>query len=138
MREWFLPGTVPTATADDQFVADPAGGPARLLLPPEYAGWCRTGMNARGWIARAAGGLAITRPPDGASYVLDLRLPAAQQELELAVRAPDPREAVRWTVNGAPLAPDERGRVRWRLARGEWEFRAAGEHGEAVSRITVE
>jgi penicillin-binding protein 1C len=137
VREYFLPGTEPTEDASHLFVADPQGGSARLLLPPEYAAWCRSVQNGINAIARSPDGLAITSPPDGASFSYDPNLPPAQQMIELSTNAPNP-QAVRWTANGQPITPDRAGRTYWKLSRGEWDLRAEDGDAIATSHIAVE
>jgi penicillin-binding protein 1C len=113
VSEIFLPGTAPTEKADTWF---DAGGAA--LLPSEYAGWCASPENSAGARVRnSPGELRILVPRDGAVYVLDHGLPAAQQQVEFYATQ---REGVVWTINGQPLCPDVRGRILWQLQRGEW------------------
>ncbi len=137
VKEYFLPGTEPVEDASAMFVANPQGGPAHLLLPPEYAAWCRSVQNGLNAIARSPDGLAITSPTDGASYSFDPNLSAAQQMIELSTNAADPH-VVRWTANGQPLAPDRAGRTFWKLSRGEWELRAEDGGASATAHIAVE
>ena len=137
VTEYFLPGTEPTGDASKMFVADPQGGAPRLLLPPEYASWCRSVQNGINAIARSPDGLAITSPPDGANFSVDPNLSPTQQMIELATNAPNPA-AVRWSANGQPLATDPVGRTFWKLARGEWELRAEDGPATATAHVAVE
>ena len=137
VEEYFLPGTEPTGDATEMFVADPRGGTSRLVLPPEYAAWCRSAENGINAVARAPDGLAITSPSDGASFSLDPNLSPAQQMIELSTNAPNPH-AVRWSANGEPVAADRTGRTFWKLARGEWQLRAEDGTATATAHIAVE
>ncbi len=137
VNEFFLPGTEPTEDASAMFVVDPQGGSPRLLLPTEYAAWCRSTQNGINAIARSPDGLAITSPADGANYSFDPNLSPAQQMIELSTNAPNPA-AVHWTANGQPIASDQSGRTFWKLTRGDWELRAEDGAGSATARIAVE
>ena len=148
LREFFLPGTAPTASAAAGFVRTRPDEPPRLRLPAEYAAWCRSAQNQLGAIADPEPDkpLAILSPPDGAAFVLNEELPDGQQMIELTSSAPVPAE-VRWTVNGRPLAeytpPRADGRAFWPLARGEWRIEATPATGEkdtpvARARVTVD
>jgi penicillin-binding protein 1C len=137
VNEFFLPGTEPTEDATPMFVADPQSGTARLLLPPEYAAWCRSAQNGINAIARSPDGLAITSPADGASFSFDPNLAPAQQMIELSTNAQSPA-TVHWSANGQSVAPDPNGRTFWKLARGEWELRAEDGAATATARIAVE
>ncbi|MBS0657394.1 MAG: transglycosylase domain-containing protein [Verrucomicrobia bacterium] len=137
VEEWFLPGSAPSEDAAGWFVPDPQGGPARLLLPTQYADWCRSGANTRGAIARAPNGLAIASPLAGAVFVVDPHLSPAQQMLEFRALTADPRR-VQWEIGGQPVPPDANGRVLWKLAPGEWEVTAREGDYRAVAKFVVE
>lgn len=137
VSEYFLPGTDPTGDAAGMFVADPQGGTPRLLLPPEYAAWCRSAQNGINAMARSADGLAITSPADGASFAVDPHLAPTQQMIELSTNALNPA-AVRWSANGQPLTADPAGRTFWKLERGAWEFRAEDGTATATAHVAVE
>jgi len=117
VREWFLPGSEPTANAST-FYADSA-----LQLPPEYAAWCASPRNRLGARVRA-GDLKILFPREGATFVLNDAMSASQQSLTLQGSRP----GCEWFLNGAklekPLVP---------LQRGKWSVsaRARGETAEA-------
>ncbi|OAI42506.1 hypothetical protein AYO41_04235 [Verrucomicrobia bacterium SCGC AG-212-E04] len=137
VTEYFLPGTTPREDAANSFVADPRGGSPRLLLPPEYAAWCRSVQNGINAVARSPDGLAITSPADGANFFVDPNLSPTQQMIELSTNAPNPA-AVRWSANGQPLSTDPVGRTFWKLARGEWEIRAEDGNATAITHVAVE
>ena len=137
VTEYFLPGTEPVVDASRMFLADPTGGSPRLLLPPEYAAWCRSAQNALNAIALSPDGLAITSPLDGANYSVDPNLPPTQQMIELSTNASNPA-AVRWSANGQPVTTDLTGRTFWKLARGTWELRAEDGAATAIAHVAVE
>jgi hypothetical protein len=112
----------------DWFSAD-----GKLLLPPEYAGWCGSRSNQTG--ARARVSSDITNPLPNSRYILDPVLSPAQQRIELTANL---GRNVRWFVNDAPVAPQADGRFFWQLAVGQWKLRAVSGMGVAEQTVFVE
>ena len=137
--EWFLTGTAPQERASSMWVGE--GGQRRLMLPEEYAGWCASGFNRLGAVARPpAPGLAIESPRDGARFRVADALPASQQRIPLRLRGAD-GQGVTWSVNGRRLTPEGMAgqpEVWWPIERGEWQIVAHTAAGEARSRIRVD
>jgi len=127
-NEWFLKGTEPAEDSADWFAPD-----GKLLLPPEYAGWCRSSSNDKDAAVRV--GCEITNPVANAHYTLDSSLPATQQMIELCANLGG---EVQWFVNNAPVPQQVDGRVFWQLVPGEWKLRAVSRIGTAEETVFVE
>ena len=130
VAELFLPGSEPRESAEAWFAED--GHP---LLPEEYAGWCASMDNRlRATLRPQAMKLAILAPRDGAVFVLDDGLPAAQQQMEFQANLP---QGVTWKVNGQPLIPSQNGRALWKLRPGHWTLEATNRTATASGRFEV-
>lgn len=144
-REWFIPGTEPTA--HDTWVRG-----NRVVLPAKYAEWSataganyvladggagdyddRTGMgDFRERTGEEGYGFRVVSPLDGDI----LRIPPGVPEryASVALRAVGEAGAVEWYVNGVRFEGS-----RWRLVRGEHLFRAVASTGAvAEARVRVE
>jgi len=133
--EWFLPGTVPTDRADSMWRETAEG--RRLVLPPEYAGWCASGFNRIGAVAAARPeGVEIESPRDGSVYRVSADLSEAQQRIPLRIRAVGDTP-VEWKVNGRRIA-SVGSAAWWAVERGDWEFVAETPQGQLRSRVRVE
>ncbi|MEP2777555.1 MAG: penicillin-binding protein 1C [Luteolibacter sp.] len=108
--EWFLPGSEPTEEASGFFRN------GKIVLPAEYALWCKSGHNYLAAEVSAGGELKIIQPMDGSVFLLDADLPAERQEIEfIAVGG----EEVRWEIDG-----EEFGGGFWRLSPGRYHVKA--------------
>ena len=126
--EYFLPGTRPQQSADPFFETDDDGKRV-IILPENYAGWCRSEFNhlaAR--VHRTADVLEILSPKNGATFLYDRTLPAGQQAIVLEAD----KDGSTWQINGQP-APNP-----WPLQRGEWIIEAKAGDLRSSSRIVVE
>lgn len=140
MSEYFIPGTAPAATCDWHTMEG-------VALPLEYAEWAAvapppgpgSGPRSRPGSAAAAPGpgggggrgLAITSPADGDRY----RIPPGVEGryATIALRAAGASQAVRWSVDGSPVAGS-----RWPLRPGQHRIRATAGARSAEVTITVE
>ncbi len=126
VREWFLPGTEPKATAASTYAK--IAGRDTLVLPPDYAAWCASPENRLGAIARSDA-FEIVFPKNGAVFEWSAHLPAGQQTLTPLSTTP----ACEWFLNGrrliTPAIP---------LARGHWTLTARTAGEERTARFTVE
>lgn len=120
VREYFLPGTEPAENAATMY----RGG--QLVLPPEYANWCRSPENRLGATTQTDE-LRIFFPADGATYLLSKSIPARQQMLTLQGSAD-----CAWYLNGQPVTG---GVVP--LREGTWTVEARGGNGLARSTFRV-
>lgn len=130
LTEWFLRGTEPVTEGKDWYVGD------RIVLPEAYRAWTRSPHNHLGALAsESSKPWEITRPEEGARYVIDPALPRAQQVLPFATDHPSPGE-LQWYLNDRPL--DETVPLRWVLQPGRWVLRAyEPETGREVSHAFV-
>ena len=128
LSEWFLKGTEPVEDSTEWFASD-----GKLVLPAEYAAWCRTGNNQMG--ARSVTSAKITNPAPNARYAIDRDLPQSQQMIEFTANF---GAEVRWFVNDEPQISRIDGRVFWQLQPGEWKLRAVSLRGAAEETIFVE
>lgn len=128
ITDWFLAGTEPTEDSSSSFTSD-----GKLILPNDYATWCRSASNMRGAIVRSEA--RITNPAPNAHYVFDSALPQSQQMIELSSTLGG---EVRWFVNDAPQIARADGHVMWPVARGEWKIRAVSGDASAEETISVE
>jgi penicillin-binding protein 1C len=126
VREWFLPGTEPTASAASMYAK--VNGRDTLVLPPSYGPWCASPENRLGAIARSDT-FDIVFPRNGAVFEWNPHLPAAQQSLTPLSTAP----ACEWLLNGHPII-----RATIPLARGQWTLTARSGDEERTTRFTVE
>lgn len=164
-HEWFLPGSMPTATCgmhERVFVDSERGGRSlrtcpgaeeRVVerYPAEYAAWSvRAGRplapsqpSARCPAAHvqaesAAGDISLESPRDGARYVIDPD--RGRQELLFSARAPHAVQ-LRFVLNGREIARSGAPfRHVWALERGEHrlELSALGRPGQDSVRFVVE
>jgi penicillin-binding protein 1C len=126
--EYFLPGTRPQQSADSWFETDEDGSRV-IILPDNYAGWCRSEFNHLGAkVHRPADVLEILSPKNGATFLYDRTLPAGQQAIVLEADKADSS----WQINGQP-APNP-----WPLQRGEWVIEASAGGLKSSARIVVE
>lgn len=110
--EWFLPGSEPTEDASEFF----QGG--KVVLPPEYALWCRSGHNYLGAEVSTGGALKIIQPMDGSVFLIDGNLSPERQEIEfIAVGG----EEIIWEIDGE------------RFEGGFWRLKAGKYHAKAFS-----
>jgi penicillin-binding protein 1C len=120
VREWVRPADL----ADVRRPASPQ-------LGREYDAWI-----ALQPAARTGGALRIVFPHDGDVFV---RNPAAVSlqagEQQIALRAAGGRNAVRWSVDGRPLAPDSEGVAFLPVRLGSWTIVASD--GLSTDRVTV-
>ncbi len=93
IREWFLPGTVPTESAASWYLD------GRLTLPPEYAAWCDSPHNHLGAVLRSSKSLTITYPNDGATFEWNPALSVARQQIVPKSSQPN----CDWFLNDVPL-----------------------------------
>jgi hypothetical protein len=81
-------------------------------------------------------GLRILFPHDGDVFVRDAAAgELARSEEQLALRAVDAGAAVRWSVDGAPLALDANGNAYWPLRLGTWRIDA--QDGRQSATVTI-
>ncbi|HJT81417.1 MAG TPA: penicillin-binding protein 1C [Chthoniobacterales bacterium] len=128
ISEWFLKGTEPLEDSKEWFASD-----GKLVLPEEYAAWCKTSNNQIG--ARAVSSARIVNPIANARYTIDRDLPRTQQMVEFTTNF---GAEVQWYVNGQLQMARPDGRVFWQLQSGEWKLRAVGPRGTAEQTISVE
>ncbi len=136
VREWFLEGTQPTASASTMFAKN-AEGVSCPLLPTEYAAWCQSPFNHLHAIHPASQNIAISQPSDHAVFELEPSLESSQQMLEFACTG-GTGQAVRWYVNEREITPRSDGRVFWPLTAGSWQISARTERQNAEVSIRVE
>ncbi len=123
--EWFLPGTEPAEDAST-FFRD-----GTIHLPAEYATWCHSEWNFLHASASGTDALAIDSPKNGATYVIDRNIPAAQQSL--VFKATPESDPITWTINGEPAQSP------WPLKEGAWQITAQTSTGhQATATIRVE
>lgn len=134
VAEWFLAGTEP---ADDgrRFWKIEDGKP-RLVLPREYAVWCRSGQNSLRAEVAADAPLRIVSPAANARYSLDPHLARTQQALRLAAASRAAEELV-WRVDGEVI-PAPRGEAFWPLAAGRHTASVSSGAGSASVDFTVD
>ncbi len=128
MDEWFLPGTEPTRACDWH-------QGARVAWPVEYAEWATTvGQSDSRTVGLTAPNGPTVRPSDrptfhilspqsGDRYALPVGVDP--RYATLALRAAGGSGAVRWFVDGRPVAGE-----RWPLAPGRHAIRAETARGE--------
>ncbi|PYO36690.1 MAG: hypothetical protein DMD74_03450, partial [Gemmatimonadetes bacterium] len=127
MDEWFLPGTEPTRVCDWH-------QGARIAWPVEYREWASQNPGAQiasgstdpGAMPRGSQALApfrILSPQNGDRYALPIGVDPRYATLSL--RAAGGSGAVRWFVDGRPVAGE-----RWPLAPGRHAIRAETVRGE--------
>ena len=133
VSELFLKGTEPQAGSADWFTM--LDGKARLVLPAEFAAWCRGPWNYLDAITAPDGTLAITSPRQNATFEISGALPPAQQMIEFAAST---EQEVGWFVNGKKIEPQADGRIMWRLQPGEWQVTAIAGGQQAGATFTVE
>ncbi len=97
LNEYFLPDTVPTASANTMHAV--IDGAERLILPPEYTAWCASTQNDLAALV-LRDDLKILYPSPDATFVLNPHLPADQQSLTPTSTLP----GTTWTLNDRPLA----------------------------------
>ncbi len=122
MDEWFLPGTEPTRACDWH-------QGARVAWPVEYREWASQNPGAQ--IASGStdpgamprGSFHILSPQNGDRYALPVGVDP--RYATLALRAAGGSGAVRWFVDGQPVAGE-----RWALAPGRHAIRAETARGE--------
>jgi penicillin-binding protein 1C len=96
--------------------------------------WVRPADVASLRVRGAVAHLRILFPHDGDTFVLDpTRDALAQREQQLAPRAGGTHGAVRWSVEGTPLALDAAGNSFWPLRLGTWRIEA----GDGAQRDAV-
>jgi len=125
LTEWFLPGTVPTASSATRFQPEP---PRALLLPAEYAAWCASSQNRLGAVAESDA-FKILFPKNGAVFVFNPDLPSDQQILVPSSSEP----ACDWFANGQKLDS-----ARLPLRPGIWTLTALSGSHEQSATIRVE
>ncbi len=128
MTELFLKGTEPTGNSADWFDGD-----GKLMLPNEYAVWCRSADNVQG--AQVRPEPRITNPVANAHYEIDPALSRSQQAIELTATLGN---NVKWFVNGDELLAHRDGRFFLPLTPGAWTLRAVSASGSAEETITVD
>src|SRR5436190_8882233 len=134
VNEWFLAGTEPVQNADQYWrVVD---GRRRLVLPPEYALWCRSGQNGLGAEVDTSALLRIISPHPNATFLIDLHLPRPQQALQLVASA-DPAEKLAWRVDGKTVELSRNGYF-WSLIEGQHTVEVFGSNGHATGKFNVE
>jgi penicillin-binding protein 1C len=134
VNEWFLAGTEPVQNADQYWrVVD---GRRRLVLPPEYALWCRSGQNGLGAKVDDTSPLRIVSPHPDATFVIDPQLSRSQQAVQLVASA-DIAEKLVWKVDGKTLEPSRNGYF-WSLIEGRHTIEVFGSSRHATSRFSVE
>jgi membrane carboxypeptidase/penicillin-binding protein PbpC len=133
VNELFLKGTGPTTSDADWFT--PVDGKKLLVLPGEFAGWCRSSQNYLDAITAPDGSLAITNPKADTKFEISDALPPAQQMIELSASL---ERGVEWFVNGTKIPPQADGRVMWQLQPGEWKVTAIVAGQTASASFIVE
>jgi penicillin-binding protein 1C len=133
VSESFLRGTEPQGNSTSWFKT--IAGRKRLVLPDEFAEWCRSPQNYLDAITAPDEKLVITNPKAEVKYEISPALPEAQQMIELAATK---SEGVEWFVNGRKIVPQLDGRVLWQLQPGEWTLEASDGGTRVASRFSVE
>lgn len=123
VNEWFLSGTGPVEEAST--MRSPTG---QLLLPVEYAAWCRGPHNHLN-AAVVADRLEILFPAPDTRFVLDPYLSPKQQQF----LASSTEDEVEWFLNDEPLASHM-----IPLRTGEWTLTARHGGEQAEVRFQVE
>ena len=134
INEWFLAGTEPRVDAHEYFRI--IGGQPRVVLPSEYAIWCRSGQNHLGAVVDDRARLKIISPHADATFVIDPHLALSQQQLRLIASA-DITEELRWKVDGQAVDAS-RGGYFWPLIAGQHTAEVFGSRGYARSKFRVE
>jgi len=130
MKELFLTGTEPTADASAFFEN------GQVVLPPEYALWCRSGHNYLSAKVTDRGPLRIVNPLDGSTYLTDPGLPISRQRIELlAIGEGDGK--LRWEVDGKPLDPDGGGGFFWPVTPGKHHLKAISPNAATEANFEV-
>lgn len=134
IHEWFLSGTEPQTDASDWFRRDASA--THLVLPPEYAMWCRSSQNFLDAQIRSDTRLRIVSPHPDATFVIDPHLPPSKQAIAL-VAVDSSGVDLLWCVDGVPLPAETTEPRLWRLVPGRHtvEVTHAGEH--ATAQFTV-
>lgn len=126
IHELFLPGTEPRTSAASMYAT--VDDRDTLVLPPDYAAWCKSPENRLGAVSRS-GAFDIVFPKNGAVFEWNAHLPADQQTLTPLSTAP----TCEWFLNGnriaGPAIP---------IARGQWTLTARLNGEERTARFTVE
>jgi penicillin-binding protein 1C len=124
--EWFLPGTEPNVDAASMYAK--VNGRDTLVLPPEYAVWCKSPENRLAAVARSDK-FEIVFPRDGAVFAWNAHLPPGQQILTPLSTTP----LCEWYLNGrridTPSIP---------VTHGTYTLTARSAGEERTSRFTVE
>jgi penicillin-binding protein 1C len=134
VNEWFLAGTEPVQSAAQYWrVVD---GRRRLVLPPEYALWCRSGQNGLGAEVDTSAPLRIISPHPNATFLIDLHLPRTQQALQLIASA-DPAKKLVWRVDGKAVELSRNGYF-WPLVEGRHTVDVFDSSGHATGKFAVQ
>lgn len=117
VTEFFLPGTAPVADARHFFSR--SNGRSTLLLPPEYAVWCRSSHNYLDAAVQPSHPLQIAHPKPNARFLIDPHLPTHRQKIEFIAIA-SPHSPITWEIDGSPLPahPSSPTSAFWQLAPG--------------------
>lgn len=109
MTEYFLAGCEPEAVCAFH------GRDAAIRLPPVYRDWA-AGRGGGAFSTAPGGGLHVAFPAQDDVFRIDPGLPRADQAIRLRAAVPAGCRAVRWVVDGRPLAAGAA--ERWRLEPG--------------------
>jgi penicillin-binding protein 1C len=134
IKEWFQRGTEPLADASRYFRE--IGGVTRLILPPEYALWCRSLQNHLHAEPDSNSKFRIISPAPNATFLIDPHLPSSQQALPLIAAGGSAEELV-WTVDGKRVEPSN-GRHFWRIVQGRHTVEVASPTDRASVECSVE
>ncbi|MCU0606206.1 MAG: penicillin-binding protein 1C [Candidatus Edwardsbacteria bacterium] len=109
MTEYFLAGSEPAAVCAFH------GAGTAIRLPPVYRDWS-AGRGGGAFGTSRGGGLHVAFPVQDDVFRIDPGLPRADQAIRLRAAVPAGCRALRWVVDGRPLA--DGGAARWRLEPG--------------------
>ncbi len=129
LSELFLTGSAPKEYAASFFRN------GKIILPPEFALWCRSGHNYLAAGIAIDGPLRIISPLDGSTFLIDPGLPRGRQQIELIAAGGD-AEMI-WEIDGRKLEPDESGNTFWPLSEGSHRLKAVSGDASAESVFSV-
>ena len=134
LQEWFLAGTEPAADARRYFQT--RNGETRIVLPPEYALWCRSPQNHLAAEPTADAPLRIVSPAPHARFLIDPHLSRTQQALWLCASG-DIAGELGWRVDGQPV-PESGGAYFWPITAGAHTVEVITTSGSASAEFVVQ
>lgn len=134
VNEWFLTGTEPSEDAGRYWRT--LNGRSHLILPSQYALWCKSGQNRLGATVQDDAPLAIVSPRPGATFSIDPHLLRSQQALQLIASASLDKQ-LEWSVDGEPIVITQNGYF-WPLVKGRHDVEVKYAEERVTAQINVE